>query len=160
TRSKRDWSSDVCSSDLVACDVSHFLNVFLFRAQFCEVTGHSDGFQEPAQTFDTLFCRFLRIFEVHLAAPHADCGLSETHYIMFQVVGKHCRHHYSQTGAVSTVILSGKFMFNVMARPVLRPAYAAGVIMRHHTGPHDIGSCLVVMRIRDHSWALDRKSVV
>ena len=38
-----------------------------------------------------------------------------------------------------------------MAVPILASAYAAGIVMCHHSGPHDIGAGVVIVGILDHT---------
>ena len=42
-------------------------------------------------------------------------------------------------------------MFDIMAVPVLAPADAAGIIVRHHAGPHDVCPRFIVIRIGDYA---------
>src|SRR5207249_8832645 len=61
TRSKRDWSSDVCSSDLPSCPST-------FRPQHCTV---------PSER-STQVCRYPPLTALTLASPATSTGVVET----------------------------------------------------------------------------------
>ena len=59
-----------------------------------------------------------------------------------------------QSCSVRHVIQGTNLVLHLVSAPVLLAAYAAGAVMRHHSAPHDVGACIIVLGIGHHLAAL------
>ena len=63
------------------------------------------------------------------------------------------RHNNCKTCTVSTIIKTAKFMFNSVAVPVLIAANTNNIVMCNHSGPHDICTGFVIIRVSNYFWS-------
>ena len=73
---------------------------------------------------------------------------------MFDTVAHPGRHDDRETGAVSAVIDRRKHMLKMVAVPILLSADTHDIVVDNHTGPHDICTGLIVVRILHDASAL------
>ena len=91
------------------------------------------------------------MLKIHLAAPYANRHLRKTHHVVIHNILKYSRHGNRKARTMGTVIKCGKLMFNRVAVPVLASSHTAGIVVCHHSRPHNIGSGLIVIGIGNNT---------
>ena len=92
--------------------------------------------------------------KIHLAAPNADGHFGKAVNVMVHNILKDRRHRDRKARAVSAVVKRRKLVLDSVAVPVLASANAAGIVVRHHSGPHDVGPGLIVVGVGDNARRL------
>ena len=70
---------------------------------------------------------------------------------MFGCVGQPCREYNGKSCSVSYVINCTDFVFQTMGSPVFFTAYSTCTVMSYCTRPHDIGTCIIVIRFAHYA---------
>ena len=103
---------------------------------------------------DSFKSRHFRMVKIHLAAPNADGDFCKAVDVMLHNILKDRRHRDRKARAVSAVVKRRKLVLDSVAVPVLASADAAGIVVRHHSGPHNVGPGLVIVGVGDYARRL------